>query len=394
MEDQKKAAKGFPEIQKQITDEIENWKDKQKDFNLELYNTKKSIKDIYKSLADEVVSIYKEMYEKMRDIELEAHQKATQDKIDEIDKEDEEAKYQKELKEKNQAIQETKDKISKLSMNDSSEAKSQVKDLEKQLQEQQEALDEYIKDRSNTKRKEALQDQLEKDQDAINEKYDNLTNDERAFKKIEDKLMNGKITDISKQLNEFSKFINSNMESIGKSISNNLIDKFKEASNALSTVVKGNTTGKKVSSFDTGGYTGTGLGAGKLAFLHNKELILNKTDTENMLQAVKEVRKLSNSDLEAEKQVKPDLSKYKDILSSVSFVAWKLGLPNLNANVKTNVLNSIGNNNTENSTVNNDFKFQDTVNESGNPHKAVDLMYKQSVNGLKQSGINLNFNMK
>ncbi|AIW30970.1 hypothetical protein BB65665_16383 [Bacillus sp. 916] len=102
-----------------------------------------------------------------------------------------------------------------------------------------------------------------------------------------------------------------------------------------------------------------------------------------MLQAVKEVRKLSNSDLEAVRQVKPDLSKYKDILSSVSFVAWKLGLPNLNANVKTNVLNSIGNNNTENSTVNNDFKFQDTVNESGNPHKAVDLMYKQSVNGLK-----------
>ncbi|KIN50258.1 hypothetical protein B4146_1285 [Bacillus subtilis] len=196
-------------------------------------------------------------------------------------------------------------------MDDSDEAKAQVKDLEKQLQEQQEALDEFIKDRSNTKRKEALQDQLEKDQDAINDKYDNLTNDERAFKKIEDKLTNGEITDITKQLNEFSKFINSNMESIGKSISNNLIDKLNEASNALSTVVKGNTTGKKVSSFDTGGYTGTGLGAGKLPFLHDK------TDTENMLQAVKEVRKLSNSDLEAEKQVKPDLSKYKDILSSV-----------------------------------------------------------------------------
>ncbi|WP_086352673.1 phage tail tape measure protein, partial [Bacillus subtilis] len=96
LEEQKKAAKGFPEIQEQITDEIENWKDKQKDFNLELYNTKKSIKDIYKSLADEVVSIYKEMYEKMRDIELKAHQKATQDLIDEIDKTDDEAKFQKE----------------------------------------------------------------------------------------------------------------------------------------------------------------------------------------------------------------------------------------------------------------------------------------------------------
>ncbi|MEC3664064.1 phage tail tape measure protein [Bacillus subtilis] len=390
LEAQKKAAKGFPEIQKQITDEIENWKDKQKDFNLELYNTKKSIKDIYKSLADEVVSIYKEMYEKMRDIELEAHQKATQDKIDEIDKTDDEAKYQKELKEKNQAIQETKDKINKLSMDDSDEAKAQVKDLEKQLQEQQEALDEFIKDRSNTKRKEALQDQLEKDQDAINDKYDNLTNDERAFKKIEDKLMNGKITDISKQLNEFSKFINSNMESIGKSISNNLIDKLKEASNALSTVVKGNTTGKKVSSFDTGGYTGTGLGAGKLAFLHDKELILNKTDTENMLQAVKEVRKLSNSDLETEKQVKPDLSKYKDILNSVSFAAGKFGLPNLNANVKTNVPNSIVNNNTENSTVNNDVKLQFTITEANNAKETANLVYKQITNGLRGKGLNFN----
>lgn len=282
-----------------------------------------------------------------------------------------------------------KDKVYKLSV-DSDEAKAQVKDLEKQLQEQQEALDEFIKDRSNTKRKEALQDQLEKDQDAINDKYDNLTNDERAFKKIEDKLMNGKITDITKQLNEFSKFINSNMESIGKSISNNLIDKLKEASNALSTVVKGNTTGKKVSSFDTGGYTGTGLGAGKLAFLHDKELILNKTDTENMLQAVKEVRKLSNSDLEAEKQVKPDLSKYKDILSSVSFAAGKLGLPNLNANIKTNVPNSIANNNTENSTVNNDVKLQFTITEANNAKETANLVYKEITNGLKNKGLNFN----
>ncbi|MGX1987565.1 phage tail tape measure protein [Bacillus subtilis] len=390
LEEQKKAAKGFPDIQEQITEEIENWKDKQKDFNLELYNTKKSIKDIYKSLADEVVSIYKEMYEKMRDIELEAHQKATQDKIDEIDKEDEEAKYQKELKEKNQAIQETKDKISKLSMNDSSEAKSQVKDLEKQLQEQQEALDEYIKDRSNTKRKEALQDQLDKDEESINNKYDDLVNDERAFKKLEDKLMDGKITDIAKQLNEFTKFINENMKSIGKSISNNLIDKLKDAASALNTVTTGNTTGKKVSSFASGGYTGTGLGAGKLAFLHDKELILNKTDTENMLEAVKQVRKLSNSDLETEKQVKPDLSKYKDILNSVSFAAGKFGLPNLNANVKTNVPNSIVNNNTENSTVNNDVKLQFTITEANNAKETANLVYKQITNGLKGKGLNFN----
>ncbi|TWM77853.1 hypothetical protein CHCC14808_1779 [Bacillus licheniformis] len=292
LEAQKKAAKGFPDIQKQITEEIENWKDKQKDYNLELYNTKKAIKDIYKSLADEVVSIYKEMYEKMRDIELEAHRKATQDIIDEIDKEDDEAKFQKSLKEKQDAIQETKDKINKLSLDDSDEAKAKLKDLDKQLQEQQQDLDEFLKDRENSKRKEALQDQLEKDEKSINTKYDDLVNDERAFKKLEDKLMNGKITDIAKQLNEFSKFINSNMESIGKSISNNLIDKLKEASKALNVVVAGNTTGKKVASFDVGGYTGTWGSSGRLAMLHEQELVLNKADTSNVLKIVELTRNI------------------------------------------------------------------------------------------------------
>ncbi|MCM3365895.1 phage tail tape measure protein [Bacillus safensis] len=297
LEKQKKAAKGFPEIQKQISDEISSWKDKQKDFNLELYQTKKSIKDIYKSLADEVVSIYKEMYEKMRDIELEAHRKATQDIIDGIDKEDDEAKFQKDLKDRQESIQKLLDQINQYALDDSEFGKSKVKELTEQMQKEQLDLDQFLKDRENSKRKEALQDQLEKDEKSINTKYDDLVNDERGFKDLEGKLMNGKISDINKQLSEFTKFINSNMESIGKSISNNLIDKLKEASNALGVVVKGNTTGKKVAAFDTGGYTGTGLGSGKLAVLHDKELVLNKTDTENMLKAVETVRDISQNDV-------------------------------------------------------------------------------------------------
>lgn len=109
-----------------------------------------------------------------------------------------------------------------------------------------------------------------------------------------------------------------------------------------------------------------------------------------MLQAVKEVRKLSNSDLEAEKQVKSDLSKYKDILSSVSFAAGKLGLPNLNANVKTNIPNSIVNNNTENSTVNNDVKLQFTITEASNAKETANIVYKEITNGLKGKGLNFN----
>lgn len=203
----------------------------------------------------------------------------------------------KDLKDRQESIQKLLDQINQYALDDSEFGKSKVKELTEQMQKEQLDLDQFLKDRENSKRKEALQDQLEKDEKSINTKYDDLVNDDRGFKDLEGKLMNGKISDINKQLSEFTKFINSNMESIGKSISYNLIDKLKEASNALGFVVKGNTTGKKVAAFDTGGYTGTGLGSGKLAVLHDKELVLNKTDTENMLKAVETVREISQNDV-------------------------------------------------------------------------------------------------
>jgi hypothetical protein len=43
---------------------------------------------------------------------------------------------------------------------------------------------------------------------------------------------------------------------------------------------------ENASSMDTGGYTGTWGTAGKLAILHEKELVLNPDDTSNFLQAI------------------------------------------------------------------------------------------------------------
>ena len=52
--------------------------------------------------------------------------------------------------------------------------------------------------------------------------------------------------------------------------------------------------------FDTGGYTGAWGPEGRLAFLHQKELVLNAKDTENMLTMVEMVRDIANSiDLQA-----------------------------------------------------------------------------------------------
>jgi hypothetical protein len=47
--------------------------------------------------------------------------------------------------------------------------------------------------------------------------------------------------------------------------------------------------------YDTGGYTGDwGDNEGKLALLHKKEIVLNKEDTENFLNAIDMVREISN----------------------------------------------------------------------------------------------------
>ena len=54
---------------------------------------------------------------------------------------------------------------------------------------------------------------------------------------------------------------------------------------------------KTIAQFDTGGYTGTWDSDGKLAMLHQKELVLNKEDTKNILDAVESVRNMQGTNI-------------------------------------------------------------------------------------------------
>ena len=60
-------------------------------------------------------------------------------------------------------------------------------------------------------------------------------------------------------------------------------------------VPQGSFSHGKGGSFATGGYTGSWGPEGKLAMLHEKELILNKDDTSNMLTMVDMVRSIVDS---------------------------------------------------------------------------------------------------
>ena len=60
---------------------------------------------------------------------------------------------------------------------------------------------------------------------------------------------------------------------------------------------KKNYTGSnRTSSYSTGGYTGDwGSDEGKLAILHEKELVLNQKDTKNFLQGINILRQISDN---------------------------------------------------------------------------------------------------
>lgn len=65
------------------------------------------------------------------------------------------------------------------------------------------------------------------------------------------------------------------------------------AAAALAVIIGGDALGV-MDMFDTGGYTGDWGKDGKIAMLHEKELVLNKDDTANMLDAVSAVRDISS----------------------------------------------------------------------------------------------------
>ena len=95
-----------------------------------------------------------------------------------------------------------------------------------------------------------------------------------------------------------------------KKIKKRIGDEYKLVS-SLSGETKSFTVG-----FDTGGYTGVWGKEGKIAMLHEKELVLNKNDTKNMLDTVGIVRQLGTS-LSAIKSTLGDrLTQYTDRLNN------------------------------------------------------------------------------
>ena len=103
----------------------------------------------------------------------------------------------------------------------------------------------------------------------------------------------------------------------------------------------------KVGTMASGGYTGSWGDTGKLAVLHEKELVLNSSDTKNLLSAIEILRALPFSALA------------KSIVDSSSNIA-----STFRSGVSMNGVNgAVTNNDTKNMTINADFSGVQSADE-------------------------------
>ena len=285
-------------IQKEILNDAisiaqkEQLKDTLEALNREQKENIANIQSQIASQADEIISIYKEIYEKQKDIaldsidkqldaeekrhdtiidyldeELDKYEEIIQAKLDLIDEEADEEDYTKNLTKAQKERQDIQNKINVLSLDDSIENKLKIDELNKELVEKDEALEEMQNKHSKDLRKKNLSDQLEKykkdveaKKDSENEKFkteknrldaiknettkywDNIINNERKFAQIRKDIIDGNLSEVQSDFDRFQIFINNNMESIGESISNNLVDKMQATASGVTSVINQLTT--------------------------------------------------------------------------------------------------------------------------------------------------------
>jgi Phage-related minor tail protein len=286
---------------------------------------------------NDVIDLYKDSYEKQKIIALDALEKEQQafedahqakmDQLDQqlelyediieaqiesIDKQVEEEERSKRLRDAQKSRQEILDEMNKLQLDNSSGAKKRMEELQAQLAESDTGISDMQNEWETQDRKENLrllldskrteiEGQKETEQNnydagivdfearkAETERYyENLINDERYFAQVRADIISGSNDQVLQDLHQFHLSMQEGGEVIGESIAQNMIDTI---GNAWSKIIGGNFT--PMSSFASGGYTGSFGSSGKLAMLHEKEIILNKSDTSNFLKAIEMTRGL------------------------------------------------------------------------------------------------------
>lgn len=297
------------------------------------------IRDSYEQIADEVIQVYKDMIETQRDLalkalddeidkfektherkielldeELSAYEKIINKQKEALEDEKDEADWNKSLAKRQEELQKVQSEYNKWAMDDSAVGRLRAEELKAELAELQEEINEMLADREHELQIGALDDLLEKkreqiehekelengqyelDRDRLNKEredlqahYDNILNDERAFAEMRNKILADQVTSINNQLKNFSTTVSKNMQAIGKSISENLIDKIYQAQKLLNGInggiVKGGSSSNLtdlINSLSKSGFANGGIVPHDgLTYVHGGERVLDKEDNRN-----------------------------------------------------------------------------------------------------------------
>lgn len=256
----------------------------------ELISLEQKLYDTRYEMANDIVDTYKKALEAQK----EASTKAIDNMIDEINKKADEADYKKKLSNAQKSAQEIQDEITALTLDDSVSAKKRMAELQKELAEQNDSIYEMQSDYDKQLRIDNLNTQKEN----LSEYYDNMLNDEDKFAQMRTNILGLSNANIVKELATMSTLIQKSVNVLGTSVVNNLIDLINRANGYMNlSTANAPVIGKiEPAKFDSGGYTGSwGSSSGKLAMLHEKELILNKDDTSNFLKAINLTRSFFNN---------------------------------------------------------------------------------------------------
>jgi len=256
------------ELIQRAKDEYQEWKDEVSDVADDIIDTYKDFyekqKEVKLAEIDEEIKAEEERHDRKMDNlkeELDKYEEIIDAKLKLLDAEADEEDYNKNLTNLQKDRQEIQNKINVLSLDDSIEAKAQREELSKQLAEKEESIEELKANRTRELRKKNLQKLLEDykkeikaKQDSENKKYEatkqrlqderkeiedyynNIINNERKFAKIREDILDGNLKNIRKDFADFADFIKENSELIGESLSQNLIDKMRDAGDALSNI--------------------------------------------------------------------------------------------------------------------------------------------------------------
>ncbi|SCY65178.1 peptidoglycan DD-metalloendopeptidase family protein [Lysinibacillus fusiformis] len=258
-----------------------------KDYTKQKDDAKKAQLD---KIADKVISAYKDYHQELRDEqikqldeeierenkkhetimknlqeEMDLFRKSVEDKLRLIDREEAQRSYDMEISDLESERNDVQSKLNILALDNSYEAKAKRKSLQEQLDEIDKTIAEKRHNREIDLRKESLNDALESKEEEINEKielqesehenlvnkinlekehwesyYSDLLNNERQFAKMREDIINGHLTNVEADFNQYrdklkaslpeiSGTLDDTMKAIGFSIRDNVILELEEA---------------------------------------------------------------------------------------------------------------------------------------------------------------------